>query len=278
MVGNVRNNGPELLEPLPLDDPDRPVVGDRGLSDVRTVPTPHGDARLVTSAPATRSRRCCSATAPGPASTPTTWPRWPRRCPPRASPCTASSSRGGWPAGRSRPRRPRSTTALRAPPTTCGRTPSSWADARAGARSAARMRRDLGAAGVLALSFPLHPPGQPEKSRVAELAGCRRAGAGDPGGARPDGPSRGVPRRAPSWSSCPAADHGLKVPKSAPLSQEDVGGGGRGDPGVDRPRGHRRAERTRHGVRRVVDGRASRTRDARSARRVDPASRLAGDD
>src|SRR5690606_32396117 len=32
----------------------------------------------------------------------------------------------------------------------------------AGARSAARCARTIGAAGVLALSFPLHPPGKPE--------------------------------------------------------------------------------------------------------------------
>lgn len=39
----------------------------------------------------------------------------------------------------------------------------------AGARVACRTAADQGAAGVLALAFPLHPPGQPEKSRAAEL-------------------------------------------------------------------------------------------------------------
>lgn len=39
-----------------------------------------------------------------------------------------------------------------------------------GARVACRTARDLGAAGVLALAFPLHPPGRPERTRVAELA------------------------------------------------------------------------------------------------------------
>ncbi len=38
-----------------------------------------------------------------------------------------------------------------------------------GARVAARTAADLGAAGVLALAFPLHPPGRPEKSRAGEL-------------------------------------------------------------------------------------------------------------
>ena len=38
-----------------------------------------------------------------------------------------------------------------------------------GARVACRTATDLGAAGVLALAFPLHPPGKPEKSRADEL-------------------------------------------------------------------------------------------------------------
>ncbi|GAB2628695.1 alpha/beta hydrolase [Paractinoplanes abujensis] len=38
-----------------------------------------------------------------------------------------------------------------------------------GARVACRTAAQLGAVGVLALAFPLHPPGKPEKSRAAEL-------------------------------------------------------------------------------------------------------------
>jgi predicted alpha/beta-hydrolase family hydrolase len=38
-----------------------------------------------------------------------------------------------------------------------------------GARVACRTAAPLGASGVLALAFPLHPPGRPEKSRAAEL-------------------------------------------------------------------------------------------------------------
>ena len=40
----------------------------------------------------------------------------------------------------------------------------------AGARVACRTADPLGAAAVLCLSFPLHPPGRPEKLRAAELA------------------------------------------------------------------------------------------------------------
>ena len=38
-----------------------------------------------------------------------------------------------------------------------------------GARVACRTAADLGAAGVVALAFPLHPPGRPDRSRAAEL-------------------------------------------------------------------------------------------------------------
>ncbi|HEY0869385.1 MAG TPA: alpha/beta family hydrolase, partial [Acidothermaceae bacterium] len=38
-----------------------------------------------------------------------------------------------------------------------------------GARVACRTAAATGALGVIALAFPLHPPGKPEKSRVAEL-------------------------------------------------------------------------------------------------------------
>jgi predicted alpha/beta-hydrolase family hydrolase len=40
-----------------------------------------------------------------------------------------------------------------------------------GARVACRTSADVGAAGVLCLAFPLHPPGRPEKSRLLELTG-----------------------------------------------------------------------------------------------------------
>ncbi|MBK7622492.1 MAG: hypothetical protein IPJ14_07465 [Kineosporiaceae bacterium] len=40
----------------------------------------------------------------------------------------------------------------------------------AGARVACRTAAELGADGVLALAFPLHPPGRPDRSRAGELA------------------------------------------------------------------------------------------------------------
>ncbi|MFC9975552.1 alpha/beta family hydrolase [Spirillospora sp. NPDC127200] len=41
-----------------------------------------------------------------------------------------------------------------------------------GARVACRTARAAGASGVLALAFPLHPPGKPDKSRAGELRGA----------------------------------------------------------------------------------------------------------
>lgn len=95
----------------------------------------------------------------------------------------------------------------------------------AGARSALRCATGLGAVGVLAVSFPLHPPGKPERSRIEELAGggvptLVIQGERDPMG-RPEEFPDPLPDGA-ALAVVPAADHGLKVPKSAPLTQEDA--------------------------------------------------------
>jgi predicted alpha/beta-hydrolase family hydrolase len=91
----------------------------------------------------------------------------------------------------------------------------------AGARSAARCATELGAVGCLALSFPLHPPGRPEKSRVEELTG-----AGVPTlVVQGERDTMGRPEEFPEGTDLavvPAADHGLRVPASAPLSQTDA--------------------------------------------------------
>ena len=91
----------------------------------------------------------------------------------------------------------------------------------AGARSACRIARNVGARGILALSFPLHPPGKPEKSRLSELQSARVRtlviqGESDP---------FGTPEEFPGdidLAVVPAADHSMKVPKSAPVSQADA--------------------------------------------------------
>ena len=94
----------------------------------------------------------------------------------------------------------------------------------AGARSGARCAKRLGARGVLALSFPLHPPGRPDKTRVEELrdAGLPMLvvqGERDPMG-RPDEFPTDV--SGLDITVIPEADHGLKVPQRAALSQEEA--------------------------------------------------------
>ena len=91
----------------------------------------------------------------------------------------------------------------------------------AGARSACRLARSVGASGVLALAFPLHPPGKPASSRVEELTGVRLPTLVVQGGRDPFG----VPAEFPPGTTLhevPAADHGLKLPRSAPLSQAEA--------------------------------------------------------
>jgi uncharacterized protein len=104
------------------------------------------------------------------------------------------------------------------------RTPLVLGGRSAGARSAARSAKRLGAVGCLALAFPLHPPGRPERSRLDELRG-----AGVPTlviqGERD---TMGRPEEFPGdldhvdLTVIPGADHGLKVPKSGPISQSDA--------------------------------------------------------
>jgi uncharacterized protein len=82
-----------------------------------------------------------------------------------------------------------------------------------GARVACRTARHVGAAGVIALAFPLHPPGQPEKSRDAELRGAGTSvlvinGARDPFGVpEPDETTKVVilPEETHALSKRPAA-------------------------------------------------------------------------
>ncbi|PVG83295.1 hydrolase [Nocardioides gansuensis] len=106
------------------------------------------------------------------------------------------------------------------------RTPLVLGGRSAGARSAARTARSLGASGCLLLSFPLHPPGRPEASRLDELTGVRLPtlvvqGERDPFG-RPEEFPAGV--RGVDLAVVPGADHGLKVPARGPVTQEEAMG------------------------------------------------------
>jgi predicted alpha/beta-hydrolase family hydrolase len=66
-----------------------------------------------------------------------------------------------------------------------------------GARVACRTSATTGAAGVLCLAFPLHPPGRPEKTRLPELEAVTVPvlivqGERDPFGMPPAGPGREI--------------------------------------------------------------------------------------
>ncbi len=103
------------------------------------------------------------------------------------------------------------------------RTPLVVGGRSAGARSAARTARALGASGCLALSFPLHQPGRTEPTRLHELLGTGLPtlvvqGERDP---------MGRPEEFPGDLDLvviPGADHGLKVPARGEVSQDEAMG------------------------------------------------------
>jgi uncharacterized protein len=86
----------------------------------------------------------------------------------------------------------------------------------AGARVACRTSAQLGAVGVVALAFPLHPPGRPDRSRADELAVPVPLLVVQ-GGRDPFGSATEVARAAPKAvvHEVPGADHGLRSPALA---------------------------------------------------------------
>jgi predicted alpha/beta-hydrolase family hydrolase len=101
------------------------------------------------------------------------------------------------------------------------RTPLVVGGRSAGARSAARTARELGASGCLALSFPLHPPGKPEKSRLGELVAVQVPtlvvqGERDPFGR----PEEFPPDR--ELAVVPGGDHGFAVLRRGAVTAEEA--------------------------------------------------------
>jgi uncharacterized protein len=101
------------------------------------------------------------------------------------------------------------------------RTPVVVGGRSAGARAAARCARELGAEGLLALAFPLHPPGKPQRSRLDELEGAGVPtlviqGERDPFGAPDEFPPD------VDLTVVPSADHSFRVPRRAAVTQEDA--------------------------------------------------------
>lgn len=98
----------------------------------------------------------------------------------------------------------------------------------AGARVACRTAAAVGAAAVVCLAFPLHPPGKPEKSRIDELLEPRvpvfvLQGVRDTFGDAEEVLTALAPHSGRSIRviEVPGADHSMKVLKSSPL---DAGG------------------------------------------------------
>lgn len=101
------------------------------------------------------------------------------------------------------------------------RTPLVIGGRSAGARVACRLARAMGAVGVLALAFPLHPPGRPDASRLDELEAAGLPtfviqGERDPFGGPDEFPE------TIELAVIPQADHGFAVPKRAALDAEQT--------------------------------------------------------
>jgi predicted alpha/beta-hydrolase family hydrolase len=98
------------------------------------------------------------------------------------------------------------------------RTPFLVGGRSAGARVACRTALETDAVGVVALAFPLHPPGKPEKSRAEELLDSGLPtlvvqGGTDAFGTAPEFPE--LPRTH-RLVGLPAGDHSFKVKKTDP--------------------------------------------------------------
>lgn len=90
----------------------------------------------------------------------------------------------------------------------------------AGARVACRTATGVGAVAVLALGFPLHPPGRPERSRADELLGAGVPTLVVQGGNDPFGRPEEFPPGSYGMVEVPHGDHGFAVPKRADITQE----------------------------------------------------------
>lgn len=97
----------------------------------------------------------------------------------------------------------------------------------AGARVACRTAAEVGAAAVVCLAFPLHPPGRPEKTRLDELLlpavpVLVLQGDRDTFGTAEDVARETAGRSTIRVAAVAGADHGMKTLKSAPLGAAGV--------------------------------------------------------
>ncbi|MDR6976733.1 putative alpha/beta-hydrolase family hydrolase [Streptomyces sp. 3330] len=92
----------------------------------------------------------------------------------------------------------------------------------AGARVACRTATELGAHAVLALGFPLHPPGRPERSRADELLGAGVPTLVVQGGNDTFGRPDEFPAGGYDLVEVPYGDHAFAVPKRSGVTQEET--------------------------------------------------------
>jgi predicted alpha/beta-hydrolase family hydrolase len=85
----------------------------------------------------------------------------------------------------------------------------------AGARVACRTAEEVGAAAVLCLAFPLHPPGKPERSRLGELTAVQVPVLVVQGDRDPFG-------MPPGATVVPGADHGFRVAKGGSPARPQI--------------------------------------------------------
>ena len=94
----------------------------------------------------------------------------------------------------------------------------------AGARVACRTAVEVGASAVLALAFPLHPPGRPDRSRAGELADCPLPRLVLQGTRDAFGTAAELALAVPSARvvEVPGADHALRADRLGPVLHEAV--------------------------------------------------------
>lgn len=97
----------------------------------------------------------------------------------------------------------------------------------AGARVACRTATELGAAGVVCLAFPLHPPGRPDTSRLDELLSPEVPVLVLQGDRDPFGTAETVAAETAALDGIrvvpvPGADHGMKTLASSALDSAGV--------------------------------------------------------
>ena len=221
LVSNVRNNGPELVEPLPLEE----ALVSTG--PTATVDTPHGEA-APGDRPGPRSRVATLLLSHGAGGGIDTRDLQALAAPPAAQrrhrgPARAAVA-GGRPQGR-HPAAPRSTTALVAAAAPAADRAPRWSSAAAppapGRRPAAPRRSARPAA--WRWRSRCTRPASPEKSPARRAAGRRRTDPGGAGRARHDGPARGVPATDTStWPSSRAATTASRCRSAGPVSQDEA--------------------------------------------------------